>query len=188
MRFDALIREAKPQDARAIAEVHVRGWRWGYRELLPGAVLAALSVDDRERQWVATLAKPKEDSAVFVAEPGGRVAGFAHIGPSGNQDVPPGTAELHGLDVDEEVAGTGIGRSLLDAAVEHARARGFELLTAWTLEGNRRARRFYEAAGFRLDGAKQADLHPLVLVVMHEVRYRLGLRDASVERDVTTYQ
>ena len=27
------IRAARPEDAHAIAEVHVEGWRWGYRDI-----------------------------------------------------------------------------------------------------------------------------------------------------------
>ena len=49
------IRAATVADARAIAEVHVEGWRWGYRDLLPATVLDALDVDEREAWWAANL-------------------------------------------------------------------------------------------------------------------------------------
>ena len=42
-----VIREATPDDARAIAEVHVASWRWAYRGDLPAEFLDGLSVDDR---------------------------------------------------------------------------------------------------------------------------------------------
>ena len=44
---DLTIREAAASDARDIAGIHVRGWQWAYRRLLPDAFLAGLSVDLR---------------------------------------------------------------------------------------------------------------------------------------------
>ena len=170
-----LVREASPDDVRAIAEAHVRGWRWGYRELYPSGVLDALSVDDRERQWTARLAQPAIDSFIFVADRDGGVVGFAFAGPSPDEDALPGTAELHSLYVDEDIAGTGVGRRLVVAASERVRAHGYDVLTLWVDEGNRRARRFYEAVGLRPDGAAREEGHPLVPVVANEVRYRRRL-------------
>jgi len=43
-----MIRPATPEDARAIAEVHVASWRYAYRGLLPDDVLDRLSVEERE--------------------------------------------------------------------------------------------------------------------------------------------
>jgi GNAT superfamily N-acetyltransferase len=172
MSPDVFVREARPDDARSIAEAHLRGWRWGYRELYPSSVLASLSVEDRERQWNARLARPSIDSSIFVAERAGRVVGFAFVGPSPDKDVRPGTAELHSLYVDEDIAGTGVGRLLMATAAERVQARGYEILTLWVDEGNLRARRFYEAAGLRPNGAARKEPHPLVPVVANEVRYR----------------
>jgi GNAT superfamily N-acetyltransferase len=138
MSPEVLVREARNDDARSIAKAHVRGWRWGYRELFPSSVLDSLSVDDRERQWNARLAHPSIDSSTFVAERAGRVVGFAFVGPSPDEDVSPSTAELHSLYVDEDIAGTGVGRLLMATAAERVRARGYEVLTLWVDEGNLR--------------------------------------------------
>lgn len=46
-----LTRTAVPEDALAIAEVHVSSWRTTYRGLLPDSVLAAQSVEHRELAW-----------------------------------------------------------------------------------------------------------------------------------------
>ena len=65
---------------------------------------------------------------------------------------------------------TGLGRALLPAAVA---ALGGPPAVLWVLEANDRARRFYERAGWRPDGArKQADM--LGGVQLPEIRYRLG--------------
>ncbi|MEA2276690.1 MAG: hypothetical protein QOC78_1650 [Solirubrobacteraceae bacterium] len=170
-----LVREASVDDARPLAEAHVRGWRWGCRGLYPSSILDSLSVDDRERQWSARLTQPAIDSSTLVAERAGRVVGLAFVGPSPDGDALPGTAQLHSLYVDEDVAGTGVGRLLMTTAAERVRVRGYEILTLWVDEGNLRARRFYEAAGLRPDGAARRESHPLVPVMANEVRYRRKL-------------
>lgn len=174
-----LIREATVEDVRAISETHVRGWRWGYRDLFPSSVLEALSVEDRIRQWHARLDERLADSPVFVVVSARLVVGFAAVGPSPDDDMPPETAELQSLYVDEAVAGTGVGRLLMTAASEHVRVSGGKVLTLWVEQENRRARRFYEAAGFDPDGSARQERHPLVPVVSNEVRYRRCLGGES---------
>ncbi len=51
--------------------------------------------------------------------------------------------------------GTGAGRLLMSAFVERLRESGFEDATLWVLDDNPRARRFYEAAGWTLDGGSR---------------------------------
>ena len=61
-------------------------------------------------------------------------------------------ATVMGMYVAPEVGGHGVGRALLEALVRHARANGLESLVLTVTEGNQRARRLYEAAGFRSFG------------------------------------
>lgn len=63
-------------------------------------------------------------------------------------------ATVMGMYVAPEVAGQGVGRALLDALVRHARANGVESLVLTVTEGNARARRLYDAAGFRSFGVE----------------------------------
>ncbi len=63
------IRRAVPDDARAIAEINVAGWRAAYRGLMPAEFLASLSVDAREAAWRARLESNEDDPATaWVAE------------------------------------------------------------------------------------------------------------------------
>ena len=87
------VRDALPDDVAAIAEVHVASWRAAYAGLLPDAVLAGLSVDRRARQW-ARVVRPGTSDHVLVAESGGQVVGFAHVGPAHDADTEPGTGQL----------------------------------------------------------------------------------------------
>src|SRR5207244_1145094 len=51
----------------------------------------------------------------------------------------------------------GIGRALLSASLDQVRKCKFDQITLWVLEGNQRARSFYESFGFIHDGAMKDD-------------------------------
>ena len=95
------------------------------------------------------LAELPQGSAVFVAGRAGRVVGYAYA-PSPDTNVPAGPLKLGSLYVMEDVAGTGVAQALMEATVDHARAAGHGLLTAWVRQENGRARRFYEKYGKHL--------------------------------------
>jgi ribosomal protein S18 acetylase RimI-like enzyme len=163
-----LIREAAPEDAGAIARVHVDSWRGAYRECLPADLLASLSVERRRAFWEGTLAS--SDASVLVADAGGEVVGFVSVGPSRSEE---GNAELYAIYVEPERFGTGVGRALMDAAVERMRERGYREATLWVLDGNERAERFYRIAGWRREDAIQEEQWGSW--TLREVRYRRAL-------------
>jgi GNAT superfamily N-acetyltransferase len=172
---EVLVREAQPSDARAIAEVNVASRRWSYRHLLAEADLDALSVEEATANFAEGLAELPSGSAVFIAERVDRVVGYAYVFPSADSDVPAGTSELGSLYVTEDAAGTGVARALMDASIEHARAAGDRLLTAWVRRENGRARRFYEKCGLRPDSGKRSGQHEVLPIEIHEIRYRMSL-------------
>ena len=169
------VREAQPGDARAIAEVSVASRRWSYRDVFPDADLEALSVEDTTADFAEGLAGLPPGAAVFVAELTGHVVGYAYVLPSPDVDVPAHTSELGSIYITEEVAGTGVARALMNAAIERARAAGQGALTLWVRRENGRARRFYEKCGLQLDGGQRSRPHDVLPFEMHEIRYRMSL-------------
>jgi RimJ/RimL family protein N-acetyltransferase len=153
------IRDAAPDDADAIAQVHVSSWRWAYDGLLPASVLEGLSVDERATMWRQAVADPDPAARVFVAEDatddaGRRLLGFASVGSTTDEDAPAGTGELFAIYLVREIAGVGLGAELLGRAVEALRSAGLGRGTLWVLETNERARRFYERHGWAFDGTR----------------------------------
>jgi hypothetical protein len=63
------LRPATPADAAAIAEVHVRSWQVGYRGIVAKEVLAAQSVQAREREWFGWLSDGATDVNARSGEP-----------------------------------------------------------------------------------------------------------------------
>lgn len=168
------IREASPNDARAIAEVHVASWRWAYRGLIPDDFLEGLSVDDRETRWREGLTERSPGRACVVADDHqGRLVGFAAFGTAADPaSSPEGSGEVHAIYVDEFVAGTGVGRELFGAAAAGLRELGYQRAFLWVLATNDRARRFYEKAGWSWDGAESTHQfecanEPIVRYVTH---------------------
>ncbi len=153
------IRPATPDDAEAIAQVHVQAWRTTYRGLMPDAVLDALDVNQRAQRWRDIFANREPRTAVLVAEDAaGRVVGFTSGGPGRDADLDPAyDGELYAIYVLQDHQRGGLGRALMAALVERLRAEGFCAMFLWVLDGNQ-ARRFYEAMGGQLIGQKVYDM------------------------------
>jgi ribosomal protein S18 acetylase RimI-like enzyme len=167
------IREAILADAEAIATVHVQSWQAAYRGQLPDEYLDGLTVGDRLSQHQWALEHPRHDWRVWVTDEGKRVSGFAVTGPSEDADADPGTAELYAIYLEPGSYGIGVGRRLFAHAVGDLRDRGFATATLWVLESNDRARRFYEVAGWKLDGATTTER--IDCLNYPTVRYRTDL-------------
>jgi len=152
------VRPATEADARSIAEVHVRAWRWAYRELLPAAHLAGLSVDARAQMWRRSLAAPAPSTRLLVWDQDGGIRGFVAYGPARDEDAPAReSGKLYALYLDEDLLGRGAGRALHDAALDALRAAGFAGAVLWVLEDNARGRAFYARRGWAPDGPRRSD-------------------------------
>ncbi len=170
----AQVRKAKVEDASGIAFVHVRSWQVAYRGHMPDEFLDGLDVEKRTNMWRELTQDP--DKIIFVAaDREGNIVGFSALGPSRDADANPNTAEVAAIYVHPEKWEKGIGRALLSASLDQVRKREFDQVTLWVLEGNQRARSFYEAFGFVQDGAIKDDDHWKSFAV-REVRYRLNLQ------------
>jgi ribosomal protein S18 acetylase RimI-like enzyme len=162
-----LVREAEPDDAFAVESIRVRGWQIAYRHVFPPEELDALPVD--ETRWRRRFIEEPPGWSTFVAERGGEVVGFASVGPSRDER---GIGELYAIYVDPEDWSNGVGRALIEQA-EQRLARDFDEATLWVLTDNPRARRFYEQAGWHLDGASKVEQR--LGVRSEETRYRKRL-------------
>ena len=169
------IRSARVTDAPALGSLHVRAWQQAYRGgLMPPAFLDRLSTDDREAMWRASLSSTTVDRVVrlvAVSSTATEPIGFVVVGP--DRGGSEGWGEVAALNVDPNHWGRGAGRALLHAGVEHLRAEGFGDALLWVHPDNRRARRFYERAGWCLDGAERRD--EVMGVEVPGVRYRRAL-------------
>jgi L-amino acid N-acyltransferase YncA len=146
-----MLRRAVPADARAIAEVQLRGWWHAYGDYVDQELLAEHTVQSRTERWASILAGGERDPTTLVVDVGGRVAGFASFGAARTEDGAPELGELWAIYVDPAAQGAGAGSALLAAAEDGLRAAGFERAMLWVFERNELARAFYAARGWAPD-------------------------------------
>jgi GNAT superfamily N-acetyltransferase len=157
-------------DCDRVAEIRVGGWRSAYRGLIPQSYLAGLSVEEDAERRRTYLSQGDGSVVNLVAEDaGGELLGWACHGPYREGEVRTEDAELYAIYVHPRHVGQGAGRALLTESVARCSAAGHGRLLLWVLKENGRARRFYERAGFRADGAEE----PFEVdgVAVPEVRY-----------------
>ncbi len=172
-------------------------WLAAYEGIIAHEIIERVTAPDdgarvrhvfRTRPWqrmvVATAQNPTAQNPTAqnpTGEPG--IVGYASFGPE--LDVfapwphpvsPAGrqgqVGELYALYVHPAWWSTGTGRALMDHVLAKVSRAGFPNVMLWVLERNARARRFYERAGFRPDGARHV-LNGLGGVI--EIRYRREL-------------
>ena len=195
------LREARPGDEPAVAELHVRSWQEAYRELMPAEFLAAL--DPRERAGRYTFGSTADggpttmlafdDGGAFEGGDGGdpsltnsgevrpgsppsplvsSLLGFVTFGGSRDDDA-EGLGEVYALYVDPDRYRGGVGRLLMSEARERLAEAGFDEAILWVLQGNERARSFYEGEGWKPDGATREE-NPYD-IVSNVARFRRSL-------------
>jgi ribosomal protein S18 acetylase RimI-like enzyme len=164
------VRLAGAGDADAIGRIQVETWRAAYTGLLPDEAVAGFDVARNQERWRSWLgASPRPRSATFVVEDAGEVIGFGGVGPCRDE---PADGELYSIYLHPSCWGRGVGRALLGRAEESLQASGFRSAILYVLEGNERAIRFYEAAGWEQDGSKVDEFAGANVT---ELRYRKRL-------------
>ena len=169
----AVVRSARADDSRHLAEIHVASWREAYDGLLPGDFLEALSVDSRHEWWSRRLNALESGGAVLVVADSDvdGPAGFAFLGPCSAVE-----GEVYAIYVAPDRWRSGLGKVLLAAAESTLRAGGFMSAILWVLGSNNRGRAFYEAQGWMADGAMK--IEEIGGTQVTELRYRKDLVDS----------
>jgi GNAT superfamily N-acetyltransferase len=164
------IRRGSATDAQGIAQVRRDSWHAAYEGIIPTPTI------DRATTLGAAAANPPPYRRTVVAEAGEHpaVVGYASFGPErtvASAFVSPGSGatanpsgpltadglaglvgELYALYVTPDWWSTGTGRALMDHVLTALRGEGYPRVVLWVLADNKRARRFYERAGFTPDG------------------------------------
>jgi len=171
-----LVRWGVLEDAVAITDIHVLGWKIGYRGMLPQATLDGIEPVQRLPRWTGTLERadwPRRGTLVITGDDGG-LLGFADLRPTADGDGDPDrTGEVASFYVLPAAWRQGVGTRLMEGSVDRLRSAGFEDATLWVHDANARAISFYERAGWTPDGATNLDTvrgHQIT-----EARYRRAL-------------
>ena len=140
-----VIRKARPAEAPLLSRLAFRSKSyWGYSSEFMEACRAELSVDpSRMDSW---------DYDCHVAVSGAAILGFYTL-----ERLNHGAFELEALFVEPGHIGTGVGRMLIEHAIEALSGLGASRLI---IQGDPNARRFYIAAGARQVGTRESQSIP----------------------------
>ncbi len=146
-----VVRPARPEDAAALATIHVTTWHEAYGGLLPPEMIAALTVEVRQAWWAQVLSSPEPGpgAAVYLAATGGKPVGFGvgHAQRAETLKAAGFDGEIRDLYVLRAAQGRGAGRALVAATAAGLRQAGYRAASAWVLRTNAPGRRFLEGLG-----------------------------------------
>ncbi|MGK7937920.1 MAG: N-acetyltransferase family protein, partial [Xenococcaceae cyanobacterium] len=134
-----IIREAKLEDAEAIARVHVDSWRTTYQGIIPESYIAKRSYQKRKESWKKRLSDNQEQDRqhfVYVVKNNtGQIVAFADGGLARNGDsIYQG--ELYAIYILEAYQRQGIGKNLVKTMAEKLSQSGLNSMLVWVLEDN----------------------------------------------------
>ena len=132
------------EELRGKAYVHWKAWHEAYPGLVSDAYLRTLTLEKCEEMAF------RQTDGILIAKDGDSAVGFVGYGDRG--DEAPGVGEVFALYVLKEYYGTGLGKMLMDAALE--KLKDYPAVCLWVLKENKRAIRFYEKCGFQPDGTE----------------------------------
>jgi len=159
-----LIRPARPLDEPELLAINLATWS---PQVSPGPRPPA------DQPFFGPRLRAED---VLVAERDDVLLGFAIVTPAGSMPSHEHVQVLNGLAVVPARQGAGIGRLLVEAAVDRARVRGARKLTLRVLANNVRARRLYESYGFAVEGVLVAE-YRLQGQILDDVLMALHLTD-----------
>jgi len=139
------MRRAEPAQAEFLTELAIRSKaHWGYSKEFMTACRDELT-------YTADQIEAPQ-SAFFVCMMGDRIIGFHAL-----EKLHPDVAELEALFVDPPYIGRGIGRALIEHALDIARRIG---VSSVVIQGDPNAERFYLAAGATRTGDRESNSIP----------------------------
>jgi GNAT superfamily N-acetyltransferase len=147
------IRDAKPTDASRLAEIHVRGWQFTYKGIIPNSYLSKLSIEEYTSKWSEKLRTKNPLNFHIVAELDDiHVIGFASVCPE-RTVVPRQWGELSMIYVLSRYHKQGVGTALFNEVIARLKKQGYKGMISWMLAENP-AGAFYRKLGGTQQGVK----------------------------------
>ncbi len=140
------IRNARSEDAAAIAKVNIASWHSTYRGLIADATLDAMKPENYLLKWntILTTSSEKSDSCFVVENEASEIVGYTLSGKNLREKF-RFDAELYAIYLLKEYQGQGIGKKLFLCSIEESKRQGFVSILLFVLSSNTGSRTFYES-------------------------------------------
>jgi ribosomal protein S18 acetylase RimI-like enzyme len=140
-----------PSDAAALSALAARTWSDAFGHSVSAEEEAVELEETRSETYFLGVLR---EQTILVAEANGVLLGYVQFGDVGipEIEVRPGDQELHRVYVDTDLQGQGLGRALMNAALEHPRLAKASRVYLQVWEQNEQARGLYESLGFHTVG------------------------------------
>lgn len=140
-----LIQEATVDDIAHFKQFLVKAWHEAGPNAIGWSGASDEQIEEITRDTFLSSLLTRVGTQLFLALEGGEVIGFA-VNTQHDEDV----VELSGMIVLESRTGRGVGRALLQYAINHACSDEASRLIVQTERTNHRAIKFYRNHGFRI--------------------------------------
>jgi ribosomal protein S18 acetylase RimI-like enzyme len=145
--FLSVIRKFRPSDLERLQEITIRGFEGvsiDYAVEQRFGVIAGKDWKWRKAQSIQWDVEANPEG-VFVYEAGGRVVGYITTRLDGRSRI----GWIPNIAIDPASQGRGVGKALMQAALDYLRASGMLYAKIETLEQNKKGRKFYPSVGFK---------------------------------------
>ncbi|GAA4765677.1 hypothetical protein GCM10023219_08320 [Stakelama sediminis] len=154
--MDWTVRRADAADAARLALVGAATFLDGFAGVIDGdAIVAHCAKQHAPDAYTALLARPDVSAWLAQADHGGAPVGYSILCTADLPGVGEGDWEVKRIYALSRLHGSGIGRALMQPAIDTARKRGAKRLMLGVYNGNARALAFYAKCGFETVGTRR---------------------------------
>lgn len=156
------IRRACAGDEHALAYIQTESWKAAFKGILSDEDLERSTNIDKATAMYKRLLEENMGNG-YILEVSGKPHAIAYWDKTRENDM-EGFAELICIHSLPDNWRKGYGSLLMDRVLEDVAAAGYKKVMLWVFDENTRARRFYEAKGFK-KGAKQKEIRGTIEVM-----------------------
>ena len=147
---DIRIRSAEPGDEKDLAYIQTESWKDAFAQILDADTLQRMTEPARaEKMYRSSLEEGEGHGYILTLD--GRGHCIAWWDEARDPDM-KGKAELFCIHSLPENRRKGFGSRMMDHVLHEVKTEGYTEIVLWVFTGNKRARAFYEALGFRPAG------------------------------------
>lgn len=152
--MNRLIRYANLDDSGILGKIHSESSLVSFKNIIPDYILDdVFSAERRSKTFIRELSGGSPKTAIIFE--GNEPAGLLSFGKCRYGDNDKSWIEIWRVYVIPKFWGSGIAKALMEWGINQILKENYTKIELWVLEGNTRARNFYEKMGFKHDNTFQ---------------------------------